>query len=530
MQSKQTNVWDPMVDNDHYRNPIISADYSDPDVLAIDDDYYMVASSFNHIPGLPLLHSNDLVHWQLVNHVIENYANQDYTQPQFGCGAWAPSIRFHNGLFWVFFAIVDEGIFQCHSSTIEGRWSEPHCVVHAKGWIDPCPFWDDDGRAWLVHAFAHSRSGIKHRLQLCEMAPDATQLYEFKSIVYDGAVDAPTIEGPKVYKRQGHYYIFAPAGGVESGWQCVLRAKAITGPYQLKIALQQADSNTNGPHQGGWVHTCFGEDWFIHFQDKGYLGRVVHLEPMHWDNDGWPVIGQSVTYYGMPTGQPVSCYRKPKSDCTVQGDLLALDDDFKSHSLNLLWQWQANVQLNWYRLNGDGLQLNVQRMPLRDGQFSIYDASNLLLAKFPAPQFVATTALHENFTENSDMAGLIVYGLRYAALALQQIHGRRTLVFLSGWLSDSDVLHTRIQEIMPWPDKSISLCVRQVDSLCWFGYRNVGEPDYQFLDKPFACSAGKWVGAKLGLFALSEAPNSQGYGLFELFCISRISANRLNES
>lgn len=120
-----------------------------------------------------------------------------------------------------------------------GEWSAPHCLREARGWIDPCPFWDDNGQAWLVHAFAHSRSGIKHKLQLFAMAPDASELLGEGQIIYDGCCDLPTLEGPKVYQRAGWYYIFAPAGGVENGWQTVLRARQMTGPWEAKNVLFQ---------------------------------------------------------------------------------------------------------------------------------------------------------------------------------------------------------------------------------------------------------------------------------------------------
>ncbi len=124
-------------------------------------------------------------------------------------------------------------------------------------------------------------------------------------LVFDGHDNHPTVEGPKFHKRNGFYYIFAPAGGVATGWQLVLRSKNIYGPYEEKIVLAQGKTAINGPHQGAWVDTPTGEDWFLHFQDKVAFGRIVHLQPMTWKND-FPVMADN-----NGTGEPVLSYRKP---------------------------------------------------------------------------------------------------------------------------------------------------------------------------------------------------------------------------
>ncbi|MDU4150025.1 MAG: family 43 glycosylhydrolase [Enterobacteriaceae bacterium] len=184
-----------------YQNPIIHADYSDPDVIRTGEIFWMVASSFNQLPGLPLLRSYDLVHWEIVNYIVKRLPSLEYDTPQPGKGIWAPSIRFHNNQFWVFYGLPDEGIFVTHTEDPLGDWSEPHCLKVAPGWIDPCPFWDDDGRAWLINAFAFSRCGIKNKLQLSEMKSDASCLIGESHIIFDGNPSHPTLEGPKLYKR-----------------------------------------------------------------------------------------------------------------------------------------------------------------------------------------------------------------------------------------------------------------------------------------------------------------------------------------
>ncbi|RPJ06839.1 MAG: glycosyl hydrolase 43 family protein, partial [Spirochaetaceae bacterium] len=291
-----------------YTNPILHADYSDPDAIRVGNDFYMVASSFNVVPGVPVLHSKDLVNWRIINHVVSQIPFPAYDLPQHGRGAWAPSIRYHDGKYFAYIPMPDEGIFMSQADDPAGKWSNLVCVRPGKGWIDTCPFWDDDGQAYLVNAFANSRIGIKSILHLSRMKPDGTGLLDDGRHIFDGTKKHPTIEGPKLYKRNGWYYIFAPAGGVPKGWQTVLRSRSIWGPYEDRIVLHQGSTNINGPHQGAWIELENEESWFLHFQDKGVFGRILHLQPMKWEND-WPVIGEDLDADGI--GQPVARSKKP---------------------------------------------------------------------------------------------------------------------------------------------------------------------------------------------------------------------------
>jgi beta-xylosidase len=277
MKLNEKGFWQPDNEDGTYSNPIIHADYSDPDVIRVGNDFYMTASSFNCSPGLPVLHSVNLVNWEIIGYALQKQPPFDvFNFPQHGNGVWAPAIRYHNGEFFIYWGDPDFGIYVVKAKNPEGPWSEPHLVHAAKGWIDPCPFWDDDGKAYLVHAFAGSRSGIKSVLVINEMSPCGLSIDEKCTLVFDGHENHRTIEGPKLYKRNGYYYIFAPAGGVKPGWQTVLRSKNIYGPYEIKTVLHQGNTPINGPHQGGWVELESGESWFIHFRDKDAYGRIVY--------------------------------------------------------------------------------------------------------------------------------------------------------------------------------------------------------------------------------------------------------------
>ena len=227
------------IKNGCYQNPVLPMDFSDPDAIRVGEDYYLISSSFTYLPGVPVLHSKDLVHWERIGNCVERLPFDRYAQPAHGCGTWAPALRYHAGRFYAFIPLPDEGIFYTEATDPAGPWSALHCVKSASGWIDPCPLWDDDGSVYMAHAFAKSRCGIKHKIQLSRLDPETLEVVEDGPIVFDGTLSQPTAEGPKMYKRNGWYYIFIPAGGVEYGWQTVLRARNVYGPYEEKIVMHQ---------------------------------------------------------------------------------------------------------------------------------------------------------------------------------------------------------------------------------------------------------------------------------------------------
>lgn len=396
-----------------YVNPVLHLDYSDPDVCRVGGDYYLTASSFNCMPGLPILHSRDLVHWKQIGYALSSYPAVGH-----GEGVWAPSIRWHDGWFRIFCGDPDRGIFMVRSRKPQGPWSEPVWVVEAKGFIDPCPFWDDDGRAWLVHGCAGSRAGLKSVLFLAPLNDDATAVTGPSRIIYDGHLAQPTIEGPKVYKRDGWYYIFAPAGGVATGWQTVLRSRSLEGPYEEKIVMAAAPGTVNGPHQGAWVDTPGGGDWFLHFQDKGAYGRIVHLQPLEWREDGWPLIGEDPDGDGV--GQPVNSWTLPRASTPASAEC------FSPYGLPLDWQFTAVPSPYWYcALPGEGFRLySVYGGGFGEaGSAGLWDCGNLLARKFPAESFTVEASLafmpNPRLAPGAEKAGFVVMGNSYAGLQLE---------------------------------------------------------------------------------------------------------------
>jgi beta-xylosidase len=508
--------WSPDLGNGMFKNPVIFADYSDPDVIRAGDDFYLIASSFNCTPGLPILHSKDLVNWTIINHAVRNLPHPRYAEVQPGCGIWAPAIRFHAGKFWVFFPMPDEGIYVTMADDPAGCWSEPHLLRAGRGLIDPCPFWDDDGHAYLVHAYAGSRAGIKHRLHVRPMSPDGSRLLGDGEVVFHQPEKHPTLEGPKLYKRNGYYYIFAPAGGVKEGWQTVLRAKNIFGPYEDRIVLAQGDTQINGPHQGAWVETQAGESWFLHFQDCGAYGRVVHLQPMQWVDD-WPVMGH---VNGDGIGQPVPVCKKPNVGGIFPAETPQTSDEFDSDQLGLQWQWQTNYSDKWFSLAERPGWLRLHSVPLPAKAANLWLAPNLPLQKFSAPEFAVTAKLDFSKLATGERAGLIVMGQDYSYLAVERTKIGFRVVRVACKNAAAEGRETEEQSA-PSVGDSVWLRVKVGrDGQCRFSYSTDGE-NFVALGKSFAAREGKWIGAKVGLFcAATTAGNASGCADFDFFRFS----------
>lgn len=512
-----SEVWNPDLGNGKYKNPVINADYSDPDVICVGDDYYMTASSFNCIPGLPILHSKDLVNWELINHAVKKLQPEEvFNKPSHGNGVWAPCISYHNGEYYIYWGDPDYGVFMVKTKDPAGKWDDPVCVISGKGMIDTSPLWDDDGRVYLVNGWANSRNRFASVLTVRELSADGTKAISDPVIVFDGnGTEYRTAEGPKFYKRQGWYWLMFPAGGVPTGFQVAARSKTPHGPYEYKMVMAQGKSKINGPHQGGWVHTKYGEDWFIHFQDKDAYGRVVHLQPVTW-KDNWPVMGK-VPNKGY-CGEPYEEFTKPKSSNHVNVNPVE-SDEFNEPKLGLQWQWHANYQ-QWF---GMPTSMGVMRIYTDKNDGNIWDTPNLLLQKTPSDDFTATAKLRLTAKEVDQMGGIIMMGLDYSALVvkrvgddfqLQQIichsadKGKPEEVKVLQTLKSSSVDKTNYQ-----PAIHCDVYLRMVVSAgkVKFYFSSDGKK-YVAAGDVFKMREGKWIGAKIGLVCKEPAgKNNRGW-------------------
>jgi beta-xylosidase len=516
----KSQVWSPDNGDGTYTNPVINADYSDPDVCVgpSGEDYYMTASSFQCTPGLPILHSKDLVNWTIVGYALKTLYTGDkaleehFATPQHGAGVWAPSIRYHQGEYYIYWGDPDYGVYMVKTKNPAGDWEAPVCVIEGKGMIDTTPLWDEDGRCYLVNGWANSRGKFASVLCVRELSADGKRAISNPVIVFDGnGTENRTCEGPKFYKRDGWYWIMCPAGGVPDGFQLAMRSKSPYGPYEHKIVLTQGKTNINGPHQGGWVHNKYGEDWFLHFQDKEAYGRVVHLNPVDWSS-GWPVMGKK--------GEPVTTYKKPQSSSTTIANPVE-NDEFNSPVLGKQWQWHANYHQFFGMPTAFGT-MRIYTHKLSVGWKNLWEVPNMLLQKTPADEFMVTTKLRFTSKADGQFGGLIMMGHNYQALVVRREGREFKLLVLS--CEDADRGKAQKEELIatlkPTAEDKIDykpgihedIYLRMYIKNAEAGIAHGGNPKVSFAwslkgkkfepcGGEYTMKQGKWIGAKFGFVA-----------------------------
>ena len=525
-------VW--MADNGDgtYTNPVINADYSDPDVCVgpSGEDYYMTASSFQCVPGLPILHSRDLVNWEIINYALRDRLYEGdsclirhFNTPQHGNGVWAPSIRYHQGEYYIYWGDPDFGVYMVKAKDPAGQWSQPLCVIRGQGYIDTCPLWDEDGRCYLVNAWANSRAKFASVLTVRELSADGTRAIGQPVIVFDGnGTENRTCEGPKFYKRDGWYWILCPAGGVPTGFQLAMRSKSPYGPYEHKTVLAQGKTDINGPHQGGWVHTKYNEDWFLHFQDKEAYGRVVHLQPVDWSS-GWPMMGKD--------GEPVTTHQKPR--CEVAQSNLAprntplfvsdVSDEFNTPAIGLQWQWQANYDEKYGVPTAFGT-FRLYTYKLKEDWKNLWLVPNMLLQKVPTDEFTVTTKLRLTTKADGQFGGIIMMGLDYSALVVRRTAQRFQLVQMTCKGADKGNAQTErvVTTLKPTaqdktdykPGIHEDIYLRMTVSkggTVHFAYSTDGKK-FSNCGDTFKMKEGKWIGAKFGyISAETDAKADRGW-------------------
>ena len=514
----KSQVWCPDNGDGTYTNPVINADYSDPDVCvgASGEDYYLTASSFQCIPGLPILHSKDLVNWEIVGHALKSLytghpeLERHFSKTRHGAGVWAPSIRYHNGEYYIYWGDPDFGVFMVKTKDPAGEWENPVCVIEGQGMIDTTPLWDDDGRCYLVNGWANSRSKFASVLTVRELNKEGTKPIDQPVIVFDGnGTENRTCEGPKFYKRDGWYWILCPAGGVPTGFQLAMRSKSPYGPYEHKVVLAQGKTDINGPHQGGWIHTKYGEDWFIHFQDKEAYGRVVHLNPVDWST-GWPMMGKN--------GEPVTTYKKPKANGQEPIANPVESDEFNSPVLGKQWQWHANYHQFFGMPTAFGT-MRVYTWKMEDGNQNLWEVPNMLLQKTPADAFTVTTKIRFTSKADGQFGGLIMMGHNYQALVVRREGREYKLLIIS--CKDADRGKPQQEELIatlkptaedkidykPGIHEDIYLRLKVKDSKVKFAWSQDGKK-FKDCGGDYQMKEGKWIGAKFGFVAAETNPKA----------------------
>lgn len=426
--------------------------------------------------------------------------------------------------FLYLFHCRDEGIFVARSKDPKGIFTLNR-LCESRGWIDPCPFWDEDGRAYMIFAYARSRCGIKHRLALVEMDQECTRLKGEPKVIFDGTQLAPTSEGPKLYKKDGWYYVLMPSGGVATGWQSALRAKKIWGPYEYRIVMHQGNTAVNGPHQGAWVDTPEGSSWFIHFQDVGELGRIVHLQPMCFQ-DGWPFIGCETN--GDMIGEPVEEWELPKAGQPAYR--IADSDEFETGRPGLQWQWQSNPREAFFAQEAKKGSLKLACLANPERENLLWYAPNVMTQIPQSNAFTAEVKLKLSGGDGTegcdgDMAVLGMTGHHYAFCGLERENERLWLRLYEGFVTGKEFEGQAMEGLAAskeWnQDKALWLRMELgEDKMFFFSVSDDGSTFLPF-GPSFHLAKGTWTGAKLCLWACNRNNiASGGWGEYDYIHIS----------
>lgn len=478
--------------NGTYINPIINADYSDPDVIRVGNKYYMICSEF-HYMGMTIQESEDMVNWKIIGRIYNRLDFPAYDSfKRYAGGSWAPAIRFHDNKFWVYFCTINEGLFMTNASNPAGPWSPLLLVKNIEKWEDPCPFWNDDGQAYLGHSVHGAGPIIIHK-----MSADGTKLLDEGKTVYTG----PVAEGTKIYKRNNYYYLSIPEGGVSEGWQTILRSKNIYGPYEKRVVLEKGNTPINGPHQGAIVDNSNGEWWFYHFQSSNALGRVLHLQPMFWHDD-WPVIGIDIDRNGI--GEPVPVWQKPNVGSTFPIIAPQSDDEFNTEELGLQWQWNHNpIDSNWSLTDKKGwLVLKAKKAA------NIMEAYNTLTQKVMGNTGEVTVQMDVSNMISGQKTGLSSMSKIYNSIGVKN-HQGKLYVFFEG--------KDKKQEEVILTHKTIYLKLK----LDFIQHKNhffysTDNKNFKAIGPDFNAEFGYWKGSRIALFSYNEL-NDGGAAAFNFF-------------
>jgi beta-xylosidase len=411
-----------------YLNPILPADYSDIDAIRVGGDYYAISSTFQYSPGMVVLHSKDLVNWEIIGHVVPdlNRISPEMNWSRMnraGTGIWAGAIRFHAGRFWVYFCTPDEGYFMTSAASPAGPWEPVVHFLSAPGWDDPAPFWDDDGQGYLLgtHYAPDPADGIPYKIHLFKLTAGGKGILPgFDRVIHQSKGS----EANKLYKWNGLYYHYFSEVHREGRVAMMERSASLSGPWEERQLNHVNPRVDREPNQGGILQTEKGDWWFLTHQGTGaWEGRALCLLPVTW-KDGWPILG-AVGADGI--GSMVWKARKP-----IDGFPPAprsFFDDFSDSNLKNQWEWNYQPRAEKWSLTGVPRRLRLQAFPpLQPG--NLLGAGNTLTQRIlNTGSGVITVKLDVSSMADGQAAGLCHFGGHYAWLGVTQAGNRRRITY-----------------------------------------------------------------------------------------------------
>jgi beta-xylosidase len=407
--------------NGKAKNPVIFADVPDLSIIRVGNTYYMSSTTMHMNPGVPIMKSNDLVNWKLVNYAYETLEddndklNLDNGKNDYGRGSWASSLRYHNGIYYVstFSGTTNKTYIFSTKDIEKGPWKR---IVLDHSYHDHSILFDDDGKVYMVWGAG--------KLEIIELKNDLSGVKEETKRVLIENASAPAgnnimlnSEGSQLFKIKGKYYLFNIAWPKQGMRTVVIhRADNINGPWEGKLGLQDL-----GVAQGGLIDTPEGK-WFSYlFRDAGGVGRIPYLVPVKWEED-WPILGEN--------GKVPETLDLPANKSLIPG--IVNSDEFTrktgERDLPLVWQWNHNPDNSlWSVKERKGyLRLKTARI---DSSFVL--AKNTLTQRTFGPESAATTLVEVSKMKDGDIAGLSLLQKEFGFVAVKIENGAKKIVMTS---------------------------------------------------------------------------------------------------
>jgi xylan 1,4-beta-xylosidase len=505
-----------------YRNPIIPGFYPDPSICRVEDDYYIVNSSFEYFPGVPVWHSTDMVHWKQIGNVLNRPSQLDLKNAKPSNGIYAPTIRYHNGTFYMVTTLVngDRGYnnFYVTSKNPEGSWSDPIWVD--QNGIDPSLFWDDDGRAYFVSNRATKPSDPRAIYQSEIDINTGKRLTEIKEL-WKGS-GGSYVEGPHMYKKDGYYYLLTAEGGTSYGHTVAIgRSKNIWGPFESCphnpiLTNRMTYGSIQGTGHGDLVQAKDGSWWMVHLAFRPaidgihFIGRETCLTPVEWETGKWPVVNKNGTTDEVIRVTPPGLLNAPPPFNDI------VTEDFNSDKLNFDWLYLRNPETSNYSLSDRKDWLSLK-------------GSNFNLSDLESPTFIAKRQQHFNMSVSTridfdpklqnEEAGLTVLmtNLFHYDFFIK-IVGRQRMLIVRYAL---DSLNQVLKQI-PLKSGPVELKVTGDKKIYRFSYKEQGDDRYSdiaVLNTRFMGTevTGGYNGVILGIYATGNGTMSTTPAFFDWF-------------